>query len=94
MAALAQPTRRSTFRQLVAHEPGGLAAGEIAQAPDVQANALSTHLALLSLEGLTLAERQSRSIIYRARIDRLRDLILLLAKDCCRAREELCAPLL
>jgi ArsR family transcriptional regulator, arsenate/arsenite/antimonite-responsive transcriptional repressor len=94
LAAMAQPTRLSAFRLLVAHEPYGLAAGEIARSLGVPANTLSTHLAVLTHEGLITAERQSRSIVYRAQIARLRDLMLFLAKDCCGGRDELCTPLI
>jgi DNA-binding transcriptional ArsR family regulator len=55
---------------------------------------MSTHLAILSRVGLVRGERRSRSIIYRADIERLRELVLFLLKDCCGGRADLCAPLL
>ena len=78
----------------VSNEPGGLPAGDIAAALGVPLNTMSTHLGVLSRAGLTLAERQSRSIIYRACLDTLRELMLFLARDCCNAHPELCDPLL
>lgn len=93
LGALAQVTRLAVFRLLVRHEPGGLAAGEIARQLDVPANTMSTHLATLSRSGLLTSERRSRSIIYRANIAALQELMLFLAKDCCGGSEELCAPL-
>ena len=78
---------------LVKHEPYGLAAGEIARQLDVPPNTMSNHLATLAHAGLVTSERRSRSIIYRAKIDTLRDLMLFLAKDCCGGREDLCVPL-
>ena len=93
MGALAQVTRLEVFRLLVRHEPDGLAAGDIARKLAVPANTLSTHLAVLTRAGLTTSVRHSRSIIYRADIDGLRNLMVFLAKDCCGAREELCGPL-
>ncbi|MBP1807759.1 DNA-binding transcriptional ArsR family regulator [Rubellimicrobium aerolatum] len=79
---------------LVRHEPDGLPAGELARALGVPANTLSAHLAILSHAGLVAGERDGRSVIYRARLERVRALTLFLLKDCCGGREELCAPLL
>lgn len=94
LAALAQPTRLAVFRLLVTHEPHGLPAGEIAAAQGVPQNTMSTHLAVLARAGLVSAERHSRSIVYRASLDRLRALMLFLARDCCNANPQLCQPLL
>ncbi len=94
LAALAQATRLDTFRLLVAHEPLGLAAGDVATALAVPQNTMSSHLAILTRAGLARAERQGRSIIYRAELDHLRRLMLFLVKDCCGASPELCQPLL
>lgn len=66
LAALAQSTRLDSFRLLVRHEPDGLPAGEIARLVGVPQNTMSSHLAILSRAGLVRAERQSRSIHYRA----------------------------
>jgi DNA-binding transcriptional ArsR family regulator len=93
LTALAQPTRMRTFRLLVQNEPVGLAAGEIARLLAVPQNTMSTHLSVLARAGLARAERDSRSIIYRADLDALRDLMLFLVKDCCGGRAELCQPL-
>lgn len=93
LGSLAQGTRLEVFRLLVRHEPDGLAAGDIARQLGVPANTMSTHLAVLTRAGLATGVRHSRSIIYRANIDALRNLILFLAKDCCGGSEELCAPL-
>ncbi len=94
LASLAQQTRLDTFRLLVTREPEGVAAGELARLIDVPQNTMSAHLAILSRAGLVTGERHSRSIIYRANLDRLRDLMLFLIKDCCGGRSELCAPLI
>jgi ArsR family transcriptional regulator len=82
------------FRLLVRHEPLGLPAGEIADRLAVPANTLSSHLGVLTRAGLIKPERRSRSIVYRADLDRLRDLVLFLLKDCCGGRADLCEPLL
>ena len=55
---------------------------------------MSTHLAALSRAGLIASERQSRSIIYRARLDAVRALAGFLVKDCCGGKPELCGPLI
>ena len=97
LAALAQNTRLETFRLLVRHErrePEGIPAGELARMLDVPQNTMSAHLATLSRAGLVKSERQSRSIIYRADLDGLRDLTLFLLKDCCGGSAELCARLI
>ena len=94
LAALAQPTRLETFRALVAHEPAGMAAGDVARLLGVPQNTMSSHLSILARAGLIGGERQSRSIVYRARLDQLRNLTLYLLKDCCGGNPELCAPLI
>ena len=94
LAALAQSTRLEAFRLLVRHEPEGLAAGDISNHLVIPANTLSSHLGVLTRAGLIRSERRSRSIIYRADLDRLGEVVLFLLKDCCQGRAELCQPLL
>ena len=94
LAALAQSTRLEAFRLLVRHEPGGLPAGDISNQLAIPANTLSSHLGVLTRAGLIKSERRSRSIIYRADLDRLQALVLFLLKDCCGGRADLCEPLL
>jgi ArsR family transcriptional regulator len=94
LAALAQPTRLDTFRLLVKREPEGVPAGELARTIEVPQNTMSAHLAILSRAGLIIGERRSRSIIYRANLDRFREVTLFLVKDCCGGRADLCAPLI
>lgn len=94
MTALSQATRLDTFRLLVRHEPMGLPAGEIARELGVPQNTMSSHLGVLARAGLVQSERQSRSIIYRADLDGLRDVILFLLKDCCNGNAALCEPLI
>ena len=94
MAALAQSTRLDTFTLLVAREPDGIAAGELARLIDVPQNTMSAHLAVLSRAGLIIGERRSRSIIYRADLAGFRSVIAFLLKDCCGGRADLCQPLI
>ena len=94
LSALAQPTRLETFRLLVRCEPDGLPAGELARLISTPQNTMSTHLAILSRAGLVRGERHSRSIAYRANLDRFREVALYLLKDCCGGRPDVCAPLI
>ena len=93
LAALAQPTRLEAVRRLVANEPAGLPAGEVAAQLQVPQNTMSTHLAVLARAGLVHGERQGRLVIFRADLGRLRELTLYLLKDCCGGRPELCAAI-
>lgn len=93
-AALAQSTRLDVFRLLIEHEPHGLPAGEVARRLGVPHNTMSTHLAVLVRAGLIGAERQSRTIIYRARLASVSELARFLVQNCCAGRPEVCAPLL
>ncbi len=90
LAALGQPTRLEIFRLLIRREPEGLAAGAIAEAVGAPHNTLSTHLAILARTGLVKGARDGRSIVYRADIEGMRDLISFLVDDCCDGRPELC----
>jgi DNA-binding transcriptional ArsR family regulator len=92
-AALSQATRLDVFRLLMEHEPAGLPAGDIARRLEVPQNTMSSHLAILTRAGLINAERQSRSIIYRAVVGRVRELTSFLVQDCCGGRPDLCEPL-
>lgn len=93
-SALSQATRLDTFRLLMEHEPAGLPAGEIARRLAVPQNTMSSHLAILTRAGLIEPERQSRSIVYRAVVDRVREIASFLVQDCCGGRPELCEPLI
>ena len=92
-SALSQATRLAVFRLLMEHEPDGLPAGDIAGALDVAQNTMSTHLAILTRAGLIAAEREGRTIRYRAEMDRVREIASFLVQDCCGGRPELCVPL-
>ena len=94
LAALAQSTRLDAFRQLIAKEPIGIAAGDLARLLEVPQNTLSAHLNVMSHAGLVRGDRNGRSIVYRVDLDRFRDVMLFLVKDCCGGRVELCGPLI
>lgn len=93
-AALSQATRLEAFRLIISHEPAGLPAGEVARLLEVPQNTMSTHLAILARAGLIAAERQSRTVIYRPVMERVREIANFLVQDCCGGRPELCEPLI
>lgn len=93
LAALAQPTRLDAFRRLVVAEPEGIAAGELARQLGVPQNTLSAHLSILARAGLVSGERQSRSIVYRARLAQVHAVTRYLLEDCCNGHPDICAPL-
>ncbi|AUG51594.1 ArsR/SmtB family transcription factor [Thalassospira marina] len=91
--ALSQITRLEAFRLLVRHEPEGLPAGELARLLDVPHNTMSAHLGVLSRSGLITSKRQGRSIIYRASLTRMNDMLGFMVNDCCAGHPELCQPI-
>ncbi|MGV3632945.1 MAG: ArsR/SmtB family transcription factor [Pseudorhodoplanes sp.] len=94
LAALAQPTRLDVFRMLVAREPEGLAAGDIAKELAVPHNTMSSHLAILERAMLVSSQRHGRSIMYRANLTTLQAMTLFLLQDCCGGEPALCASLI
>jgi DNA-binding transcriptional ArsR family regulator len=94
LTSLAQPTRLAVFRLLLSNAPHGIPAGDIARALEVPQNTMSSHLGQLAHAGLVRGERQSRSIVYRADLDRFRGLIAFLLYDCCGGRPEMCSVVL
>jgi protein-tyrosine-phosphatase/DNA-binding transcriptional ArsR family regulator len=93
LGSLAQPTRLSAFRQLLAAHPESLPAGEIARLCEVPHNTMSTHLGILSRAGLIAVERQGRVMNYRADVRAFRGLLRFLTRDCCSGRPDLCGDL-
>lgn len=94
LSALGQDTRLAIFRLLVQNVPDGLPSGEISRQLGVAQNTMSSHLGLMARTGLLVSQRYSKSIVYRADLDRFRDLTLFLIKDCCNGNADLCAPLI
>ena len=92
-AALSQETRLRAFRLLVLNEPDGLPAGEIARRLEVPHNTLSAHLSVLLQAGLVMSRRRSRSIIYRARLSHVQEIIRFLVDDCCSGHPDVCGPM-
>ena len=89
-AALAQATRLTAFRKLIAAQP----AGDVAADCKVPHNTMSTHLAALMRAGLVTVERSGRVMTYRADLDGLRGLLDFLMRDCCGGNTDICAPVI
>ncbi len=93
LAALAQETRLRVFRLLVAAGPGGLPAGDVAQAAQVPPSTLTFHLERLERAGLVRSCRRGRQILYAAELEAMRRLLAFLTEDCCNGHPELCGGL-
>lgn len=94
LSALGQATRLEAFRLLVAKEPDGMAAGGLAELLDVPQNTLSAHFNVLMRAKLVKRERRSRQIVYRANLERFREIAQFLVEECCGGRPELCGWLI
>lgn len=90
--ALSQETRLLIVRMLVVAGPEGMAAGSIADKAGVSPSNVSFHLKELEHAGLVSQQREARSVIYRADIGVLGDLVRFLMEDCCAGHPEVCAP--
>ena len=91
--ALGQATRLDLMRALLGAGPTGLAAGEIALRLGVPGSTLSFHLRALEQAGLVAPTRHGRSLVYAARIERLRALLVFLAEACCEGDPARCGNL-
>lgn len=83
LAALAQETRLSVFRQLVEAGPEGRAVGRIGEALALPSATLSFHLKELKHAGLITVRREGRSLVYKANFAAVNDLIGFLTSNCC-----------
>lgn len=86
LAALAQPARLRAFRALVVAGPEGLTPGRLAEALGVAAPTLSFHLKELTHAGLASVVRDGRHLIYRARYERMNELLGYLTAHCCEGQ--------
>ena len=57
---------------------------------NVPHNTMSNHLSVLARAGLVVAEKNGRTVSYRADVAGFRGLIDFLAHDCCGGKPELC----
>ena len=84
LGALAHETRLDVFRALVVAGEEGLMPSEIGRALDVPAATLSFHLKELKNAKLARAERNGRSVLYRADFDTMNSFLGYLAANCCQ----------
>ena len=84
LAALAQGIRLRVFRTLIGAAPQGMTPGVLSAMLDVPASTLSFHLKELMHAHLVSQERDGRSLIYRASIEQMNDLITYLGDHCCQ----------
>jgi len=90
--ALSQETRLWAFRILVQAGSEGLSAGEIAESLGSRQNTMSSHLKQLQSAGLITSKRSGRQVIYTAKYDAVRKLVLFLMEDCCAGNTAVCGP--
>lgn len=83
LAALAQETRLTIFRQLVQAGESGLAAGQLAKKLDIPNATLSFHLKELVHAELVIARHESRFIYYSANFVTMNLLLGFLTENCC-----------
>ena len=95
LSALSQETRLHIIRFLVDRGEEGASAGEIGQKVGAASSRASFHLSALEHADLISSERQSRSIIYRAKLENLGGLVSFLLNDCCGSHPDIlacCSP--
>lgn len=90
LSALAQETRFAVFQTLMQAGKDGLSAGEISKKLGVAPNTLSGHLAILTRADLANVTREGRSLIYKAHLDGVKNLLSTLVDDCCNGHPEIC----
>ena len=89
--ALSQETRLQIVRFLIGRGETGASAGEVGTEVNASSSRASFHLSALERAGMISSERQSRSIIYRANLERLGGLVSYLLNDCCRGHPDVLA---
>jgi ArsR family transcriptional regulator, arsenate/arsenite/antimonite-responsive transcriptional repressor len=83
LGALAHPIRLKVFRALVVSGPRGLIPSVMQEGLSVPASTLSFHLKELAHAGLVRAERDSRTLVYRAEYEHMNGLLGYLTENCC-----------
>jgi ArsR family transcriptional regulator, arsenate/arsenite/antimonite-responsive transcriptional repressor len=90
LTALAQETRLSIFRLLIAAGPNGVAAGRIAEVLEVPGATLSFHLKELARAGLISSRQEKQFIYYAADFERMAGLMTFLTENCCKGMPQAC----
>ena len=82
LGALAQETRLDIFRMLVQRGPEGVPAGEIGERMKLPSPTLSFHLNHLKHSGLIASRRESRTVLYDAKVRTLDNAVEYLSQHC------------
>lgn len=95
LAALGHAARLRVLRALMAAGTNGIAAGDLARAAGLAANATTFHLDRLRLAGLAHRQRVGREVRYTADFVAMRALLDFLGETCCAQVDEQgrCEPL-
>jgi DNA-binding transcriptional ArsR family regulator len=92
LAALAQESRLTIFRLLVAAGPSGLSVGEIGAEVKTSPATLSFHLKEMVHAGLIAPRQEGRFIFYSANYGQMDGLIAFLTENCCVKDGVTCLP--
>lgn len=88
-AALGSGMRLAILRALVRAGEPGLTVGALQERLGLAGSTLSHHLRALMKAGVLEQTRAGRSLVCRARYDRVRDLAAFLVSECCADAEEM-----
>ena len=91
LEALGNPTRLKIYRALVKAGDNGLSVGKLQAKLDIAGSTLSHHLKSMLIVGLIHQERQSTTLICRAKYDVMRALVGFLVSECCA--DGACVPI-
>lgn len=92
--ALGQSLRLETFRTLAAAGDAGMTAGTIADRVGLTPSQVSFHMKELEGSGLCTSTKEGRFVRYRIYPEVVQELLEFLLNNCCRGRQDLCAPAL
>ena len=82
-SALGSEVRLSILRALVRAGEAGLTVGALQARLAVAGSTLSHHLRALTQAGVLEQRREGRTLVCRARYDRIRELAAFLVSECC-----------
>ncbi len=88
-AALGSGMRLAILRALVRAGEPGLTVGALQERLGLAGSTLSHHLRALCQAGVLEQTRMGRSLVCRARYDRIRDLAAFLVSECCADAQEM-----
>ena len=92
--ALGQALRLETFRTLAAAGDVGMTAGTIADRVGLTPSQVTFHMKELEGSGLCTSTKEGRYVRYRVEPQAVQQLLEFLLNNCCRGRQDLCAPAL